>query len=109
MIGCWRWRGGWRKRGRLPRQILGPDVMSSVEMMRRRVGAGITLLAYRDGRTWSSISTTSNRRGYATSEAEHLGNTPTIARASYVDDRVIDLYQDGKTIRTALAGTTETD
>ena len=34
--------------------------------------------------------------------AEHLGNTPTIARASYVDDRVIDLYLDDKTIRTAL-------
>ncbi|SDZ33665.1 DNA topoisomerase IB [Micromonospora pattaloongensis] len=27
--------------------------------------------------------------------AELLGNTPTVARASYVDPRVVDLYQDG--------------
>ncbi len=30
--------------------------------------------------------------------AEYLGNTPTIARKSYVDPRVIDLYEDGTTI-----------
>ena len=28
--------------------------------------------------------------------AELLGNTPTVARSSYVDPRVIDLYHDGK-------------
>ena len=28
--------------------------------------------------------------------AELLGNTPTVARASYVDPRVIDLYHEGK-------------
>jgi DNA topoisomerase I len=28
--------------------------------------------------------------------AELLGNTPTVARASYVDPRVIDLYNEGK-------------
>ena len=27
--------------------------------------------------------------------AELLGNTPTVARASYVDPRVVDLYHDG--------------
>ena len=30
--------------------------------------------------------------------AEYLGNTPTIARNSYIDPRVIDLYEDGTTI-----------
>lgn len=35
--------------------------------------------------------------------ADHLGNTPTVARASYVDGRVIDLYEDGRTISAALA------
>jgi DNA topoisomerase-1 len=35
--------------------------------------------------------------------AEYLGNTPTIARASYIDDRIIELYQQGKTIRPAMA------
>lgn len=34
--------------------------------------------------------------------AEYLGNTPTIARNSYVDPRVIDLYEDGVTIAAAL-------
>ncbi|MEP6814318.1 MAG: DNA topoisomerase IB, partial [Marmoricola sp.] len=34
--------------------------------------------------------------------AEFLGNTPTIARSSYVDPRVIDLYEDGVTINAAL-------
>jgi DNA topoisomerase IB len=35
--------------------------------------------------------------------SEYLGDTPTIARNSYVDPRVIDLYEDGTTIARALA------
>ena len=35
----------------------------------------------------------------------YLGNTPTVARASYVDPRVIDLFNDGATISPALART----
>ena len=34
--------------------------------------------------------------------SEFLGNTPTIARSSYVDPRVIDLYEDGVTIAAAV-------
>jgi DNA topoisomerase IB len=34
--------------------------------------------------------------------AEYLGNTPTVARASYVDPRVIEAYERGKTITGAL-------
>ena len=34
--------------------------------------------------------------------SEYLGNTPAIARASYVDPRVVDLYEDGVTIAHAL-------
>ena len=30
--------------------------------------------------------------------SEYLGNTPAIARSSYVDPRVVDLYEDGITI-----------
>ena len=30
--------------------------------------------------------------------SEYLGNTPTIARSSYVDPRVVDLYEGGTTI-----------
>jgi len=33
--------------------------------------------------------------------AEFLGNTPAIARSSYIDPRVIDLYEDGVTIAAA--------
>ncbi|WP_151083489.1 DNA topoisomerase IB [Nocardioides cynanchi] len=33
--------------------------------------------------------------------AEYLGNTPALARASYVDPRVVDAYQEGRTIRAA--------
>ena len=34
--------------------------------------------------------------------ADYLGNTPAVARASYIDPRVIDRYQDGHTIAAAL-------
>ena len=34
--------------------------------------------------------------------AAYLGNTPAVARASYIDPRVIDLYQDGRTIASVL-------
>ncbi len=37
--------------------------------------------------------------------AGYLGNTPTIARASYVDPRVIDRYEGGTTIRDTLGRT----
>ena len=37
--------------------------------------------------------------------AGYLGNTPVVARASYVDPRVIDLFNDGATISPALAAT----
>jgi DNA topoisomerase-1 len=34
--------------------------------------------------------------------AHYLGNTPTIAKNSYIDPRVIDLYENGTTIDPAL-------
>jgi DNA topoisomerase IB len=34
--------------------------------------------------------------------AGYLGNTPAVARASYIDPRIIDLYEDGHTITSAL-------
>ena len=30
--------------------------------------------------------------------AEELGNTPAVAKASYVDPRIVDLYHDGVTV-----------
>ncbi len=34
--------------------------------------------------------------------AEYLGNTPAIAKSAYVDPRVIDLYEGGTTIASAV-------
>jgi len=34
--------------------------------------------------------------------ADHLGNTPAVARASYIDPRVIEGYQEGVTIAREL-------
>ncbi|TYL46277.1 DNA topoisomerase IB [Nocardioides sp. BGMRC 2183] len=34
--------------------------------------------------------------------AEYLGNTPTLARSAYVDPRVVDAYDEGRTIRAAV-------
>jgi DNA topoisomerase IB len=36
--------------------------------------------------------------------ADYLGNTPAVARASYIDPRVIELYQHGITIAAVLGG-----
>lgn len=41
--------------------------------------------------------------------AELLGNTPAVARKSYVDPRLFDLYEHGETIRPALARIGSTD
>ncbi|HWH98985.1 MAG TPA: DNA topoisomerase IB, partial [Propionibacteriaceae bacterium] len=37
--------------------------------------------------------------------SEYLGNTPAVARKSYVDPRLVDLFYDGVTISPALAST----
>jgi DNA topoisomerase-1 len=34
--------------------------------------------------------------------SEHLGNTPTVARASYVDPRIVDQYEHGRTIASTV-------
>ena len=34
--------------------------------------------------------------------AEYLGNTPAVCRSSYIDPRVIDLYDDGVTVPRSL-------
>jgi DNA topoisomerase IB len=35
--------------------------------------------------------------------SEHLGNTPTVARQSYIDPRVVKAFEDGQTIAEAIA------
>ena len=41
-------------------------------------------------------------KGAVAEVASYLGNTPTIAKNSYIDPRVIDLYENGVTIDPAL-------
>ena len=55
-------------------------------------------------------SRSASARKHAVSSAmkevsKYLGNTPTVARKSYVDPRVVDLFNDGVTIPPALATT----
>lgn len=40
--------------------------------------------------------------------ADFLGNTPTLARASYVDPRVVSAYEEGRTIRRAIGRSYDT-
>jgi DNA topoisomerase-1 len=121
-------------------------VVEAIEVMRRRRGEDLRLLAYKNGRSWRSIlpelvneyvrdstglnvtakdfrtwhatvlaaaalaetaepgETKASRKravsGAMTEVAEFLGNTPTLARSAYVDPRVIEAYERGRTIRT---------
>jgi DNA topoisomerase-1 len=56
----------------------------------------------------SAKTITARKRAVATAMKEvagYLGNTPAVARASYVDPRLIDLFNDGVTISPELAST----
>ena len=56
----------------------------------------------------SATTITARKRAVSAAMKEvagYLGNTPAVARASYVDPRVIDLFNDGATISPALAAT----
>jgi DNA topoisomerase IB len=74
----------------------------------------------KDFRTWHatvlaavalavSVRTSGSKTGRKRAEAramkevaEYLGNTPAVARASYVDPRIVDLFEDGVTIAPQL-------
>lgn len=119
-------------------------VIDAIDIMRRRRGQDLRLLAYKEGRSWRSVlpalvneyvrsstgleatakdfrtwhatvlaaaalaetsepghTKASRKRAVAAAMrevSEFLGNTPTLARSSYVDPRVIDAYEEGRTI-----------
>jgi DNA topoisomerase-1 len=55
--------------------------------------------------TEAPTSTTARKRAVTRvvkEVSEYLGNTPAVARSSYIDPRVIDLYDDGVTIQRSL-------
>jgi DNA topoisomerase IB len=70
--------------------------------VRRRLRAD---LAAELGRVTASSRTARSKavREAVVSASELLGNTPTVCRSSYVDPRVIDLYESDVTIANALA------
>ncbi len=96
------------------------DAATVNDYLRETTGAEITA---KDFRTWHATvlaaaslavteepGTTKASRARAVRKAmvevsEYLGNTPTIAKSSYVDPRVIDLYEDGTTIASAVRRT----
>jgi DNA topoisomerase-1 len=126
-------------------EIDDATVVKAIEVMRRRRGEDLQLLAYKNGRSWRSIppelvndyvrdstgmeatakdfrtwhatvlaaaalaeteepgeSKASRKRavsGAMNEVAEFLGNTPALARSAYVDPRVIEAYEHGRTIR----------
>ena len=43
-----------------------------------------------------------------TEVSEFLGNTPTLARTSYVDPRVVDAFEEGRTVESATRRTYKT-
>jgi DNA topoisomerase-1 len=62
-------------------------------------------LAAKDGEARPNTSRARLASSAVKEVAELLGNTPAVARASYVDPRVIDLFEQGITIAGALDGT----
>jgi DNA topoisomerase IB len=135
-------------------EIDDETVIAAVDVMRRRRGADLRLLAYKEGRSWRSVlpelvnayvrestgieatakdfrtwhatvlaaaalaetsepgeSKASRKRavsGAMKEVASYLGNTPTLARSSYVDPRVVDAYEEGRTIARATARSYDT-
>ena len=67
---------------------------------------GSAVLEERAGRARPATSKTAKAkrvRAAVVGASELLGNTPTVCRSSYVDPRVIDLYEGGTTIAPALS------
>lgn len=102
------------KQGRRWHDVTAEDVN---DFLRETIGPDVTA---KDFRTWHAtvlaavalavsapVAGTPTARRRAVTRAcaevsEYLGNTPSVARSSYVDPRVIDLFEDGVTIAPAL-------
>jgi DNA topoisomerase-1 len=100
--------------GRTWRDVTSADINAYVKDV---VGGEVSA---KDFRTWHATvlaavalavstqaagSPTARKRAVAramTEVAQYLGNTPAVARASYVDPRVVDLFEDGVTIEPSL-------
>jgi DNA topoisomerase IB len=104
---AWKDRGRWRRL----------DSAQVNEYVRDATGLDVTA---KDFRTWHATviaaavlaesdepgeTKASRKRAVAATMrevAEYLGNTPALARSSYVDPRVVDAYEEGRTISAAV-------
>ena len=86
------------------KQVVGGEV--SAKDFRTWHGTVIAAVAL--ARANESATTPSKRKRAVSSAMKevstYLGNTPTVARASYVDPRLVDLFNDGVTIAPDLVG-----
>ena len=84
------------------KEVVGDDVSAKdFRTWHGTVLAAVALASEND----KSASKTARKRAVAAAMrevADYLGNTPTVARGSYVDPRVIDLFEDGITISPTL-------
>ncbi|WP_432547834.1 DNA topoisomerase IB [Kineococcus sp. SYSU DK004] len=83
-------------------EVVGPDVSAKdFRTWHATVLAAVALAVSVPAAT----SATAKKRAVTracTEVSEYLGNTPSVARSSYIDPRVIDLFDDGVTIEPAL-------
>jgi DNA topoisomerase IB len=104
---AWRDRAGWNDISSADindylKSVLGGEVSAKdFRTWHATVLAAVALAVS----THASDTPTARKRAIARAMREvgdYLGNTPAVARASYVDPRVIDLYEDGITIEPTL-------
>jgi len=106
-----------RRRRRSDRRLLDVSGSDVNDYLRDVSGLDVTA---KDFRTWHGTvlaaaalaeapgpeaSKTARKRAVAGAMrevAEFLGNTPALARSAYVDPRVVDAYEEGRTIRAAV-------
>ena len=106
---CWRTAtaGGWRDITTADINAYVKDVIggeASAKDFRTWHGtvlAAVALATSTEPTDHAGDAQAGGRAGHAGGR-EYLGNTPAVARRSYVDPRVIDLYEDGTTIEAAL-------
>ncbi|WP_167050589.1 DNA topoisomerase IB [Salinibacterium sp. ZJ77] len=104
----------------------GPHPVSAEDInadIRDRTGGDFTAKDFRTLHGTASAAVALARTGVKTSvsaqdraiaaavrtTAEMLGNTPAVARASYIDPRILDLYRDGVTIDPARTASVESE
>jgi DNA topoisomerase IB len=83
------------------REHVGEDC--SAKDFRTWVGTVLTAVVLADREAPASDAARKRQVKEAVAEvAEHLGNTPAVARSAYIDPRVIERYEDDRTIARAL-------